>query len=49
MSGETNVLVGVRDSRTWPRHKTKAVARKAARKSIARAAQRKRDAVRGEK
>ncbi|QGZ17148.1 hypothetical protein HYQ19_gp049 [Arthrobacter phage DrYang] len=49
MSGETNVLVGTRDARTWPRHKTKAVARKAKRASIARAAQAKRDAIRGDR
>ncbi|ASX98784.1 hypothetical protein SEA_COLUCCI_48 [Arthrobacter phage Colucci] len=46
---ENHVLVGVRDSRTWPRHKTKAVSRKARRAAIARAAQAKRDAIRGDR
>lgn len=50
MSGvENHLFAGVRDSRTWPRHKRKAVSRKAARKAIARAAQAKRDAVRGDR
>jgi hypothetical protein len=46
-SNETNVLHGVRNSATWPRHKTKAKARKARRVAVARAAQNERDAKRG--
>lgn len=44
---ETNVLHGVRTAGTWPRHKTKAKARHARRKNIARAAQAQRDTKRG--
>lgn len=46
-SNITAVTYGVRDSATWPRHRTKAKSRKARRVSIARAGQRDRDAVRG--
>ncbi len=46
-SNITAVTYGVRDSATWPRHRTKAKARKARRVSITRAGQRDRDAVRG--
>lgn len=46
-ANETNVLHGVRNSGTWPRHRTKAKARKARRAIIARQAQAERDTKRG--
>lgn len=46
---ETTVLVGLRDSTTWPRHKQKARKRSAARKKIAREAQTRIDRTRTSK